>query len=286
MFVARLKHWISVDSIDAMEIPIKHSPLKGIVVEYLEEKLSQDYKPLLVHEPGCWIPLCDVNHKTLEEKVYRYGFYSITSAGENSIINYYGNIMKVPYSRDLIPAERAVTMGPATICVTTVDGRATVVSRDKPSDGIEFMNSDFNGHLQDTFMAKNNDWYEIADFKQRKMVPYATSNSPPVASYNGLVWWALDTRCLMPTFVDFDNPGKVYHRPEKAIVGPYQGLFQQLGRMTLSIPLENVFAEGPCHDQFDLGTGTITRIQGSGDSVHMVLGFEKGLYRPRWVKKG
>lgn len=45
----------------------------------------------------------------------------------------------------------------------------------------------------------------------------------PVASYNGLLWWAKDD-VLFPTFVDLQNPGVAYYREDRGIFIDYSSL--------------------------------------------------------------
>lgn len=60
--------------------------------------------------------------------------------------------------------------------------------------------------------------YHLFDPHTKQFVQYARdSYSKPVASYNGLVWWIVNQRSLIPTFMDLSNPDKYYIRKDRIL---------------------------------------------------------------------
>lgn len=51
----------------------------------------------------------------------------------------------------------------------------------------------------------------------RTLIVEAYSSMDPAASYNGLVWWLSQPCYLIPTFVDFKTPKRIYFREDKII---------------------------------------------------------------------
>lgn len=133
--------------------------------------------------------------------------------------------------------------------------------------------------------------YELLSWETNEMVLYAFADSTkhvPVASYKGLVWWNLDNSTLIPTFVDLDNEGEVYYRPEKAINGHEQdhGSFVQGGSAHRT--RRYVFGSlGNEVDIFDLETGIITSVafpQGC-EGGRVYPGFVNGKFQPRCLSQ-
>lgn len=53
------------------------------------------------------------------------------------------------------------------------------------------------------------------------------THAEPVASYNGLMWWKIKEKYLVPTFIDVDDPHKkIYYRKDKIISVKEDGLYQ------------------------------------------------------------
>lgn len=295
-FVGRLKTWIPVQSVDDMEIPTETpKSLDCIIAEPLEkhEKLPESFEPMLDKYPGQCHHWCEHIHG-------RSRFLDLTT---------------LEYVRNPViendPGTKQVSTGPSGTVVHTYDRRATLFPRS--SSFIEFDHQNILGrrddfiHLQDVFIARDvpsgtrppTFSYSMVDLQNRQMVHFTESAwlfprmpnmlTSPVASYNGLVWWALERRCMVPTFLDLQQPGKIYHNPNKAINGPelfnpYQGSRSSHSERFV---VGNAVTTGETHI-YDLETGQVTAVLGTKDCYHsdIFMGYEEGHFKPRCVSEG
>ncbi|KAG5358455.1 hypothetical protein CJU89_5025 [Yarrowia sp. B02] len=123
---------------------------------------------------------------------------------------------------------------------------------------------------------------------------YSETKATPVACYNGLVWWIVNGKTLVPTYADF-HTGKVYYSADLAFTGFYKQKFNT-----------DLFGTNPLFDQgsksckcrqflvdaapregeplavYDLATGVITVVAfPAGCSPGLIkLGFVDGKFQP------
>lgn len=82
-----------------------------------------------------------------------------------------------------------------------------------------------------------------------------------VASYNGLIWWKKEL-ALIPSFVDLEEPNKVYYNAAKSITGvspqeTFQCLWSRAAQFCIS---ESVTVDAGRGDIVDMATGIITTV--------------------------
>lgn len=317
VFVARLK-WPSADSIDAIEVPTTTSPSYCVMAEQLEygEKLPSDFQSMTQHEPGCSSKTsCGYLHTeqseivvdlwTLEKSTLSKDHQIIWDDGFYTCIDFQGIEIEVPFEREQLDDADAVIIGPSTITVRTDGEDSVVLPRYDPhiNAGILFpcRYPAFLLHLEDVFMYRNwasvvnKNLFTIADFTRKKLLPFAISTPAtvkPVASYNGLIWWGLKKRCLMPTFIDLQAPGRVYYNAKKAVIGPHQDLFQQghgsLKRFVIGSPQRSGLINA-AKTVFDLEKGDVTTVSrpDTCDRIgrQVFLGFQNGHFRPKCMSQ-
>ena len=130
--------------------------------------------------------------------------------------------------------------------------------------------------------------YSLASFEYQEMISYtSTASALPVAFYEGLVWWNMNLRSLIPTFLDLESPGKVFCRRDKIIRGPDLYHAKQGSKSRNS----SQFVVGQSIiglEVIDLMTGIITSVEGPGDwdwckkmKTRFFPGFVNGSFKSR-----
>lgn len=127
--------------------------------------------------------------------------------------------------------------------------------------------------------------YRFHDFEAGTSFDYAPqSPSKPVAVYEGVLWWYVFDKGLVPTFIDMESPEKIYYRRDRTTYVP-------------DIDIEFVHCSNPRYlviksrhsdmstTLVDLLTGHSTSVQGQpkDHSVKAFSGFVKDRFSPRYI---
>ncbi|KAG5355687.1 hypothetical protein CJU89_5392 [Yarrowia sp. B02] len=135
--------------------------------------------------------------------------------------------------------------------------------------------------------------YGLHDPHGKQLVKYGNAifsknNALPEENYNGLVWWFLGDKHLVPTFLDLDNPDKVYCREDLIITLPDKapdGLHQCL-RPENSRYLTDRTEYGGIR-MVDLDQGVVTDVEKAGEAIRdesrVFLGYENGKFLARFM---
>lgn len=241
VFVSRLqsKKWTSCD-----RLPTQHqsqTPIKRILPIELtkDEKLPKDFTPLHSHSGRYCDYSCDYLHfeyanlnlTTMEyipddpRKEEETGDYDVISeTNEEIVIDYDGLKITLPASADIESVEVNITKD---IVVLEGDTTTYVFPRNNCHYKHLLLEHDHNVsafllgdiYVKKVPIAKGKFSYHMFNPHTKQFVQYAIKNinTKPVAAYNGLVWWLINKKSLIPTFMDLNNPDKVYIQKEKIL---------------------------------------------------------------------
>lgn len=286
------------------------------------ERLPDGFTPLVEHHAYCEDFSCEHFHSLSSYKIHVLNprDYSLVPPDMRFDIQFHGSFTEEhgtpPYgnlysfrgyeflvSNDYPIHERVpIRLGRSTI---VVNGREQSMVLPKTSggsnytQGISYASGDFwddmevgNVFFLTTSSYHDNEFqdeaYSIADFVHNKFVHYVTTadvDSLPVATYNGFIWWHMHYHTsLVPTFIDLQNPGKVYYKKDRIIRGPRMSQFKQ-GSKTFDASRFVVASKDKKMALYDLSTGIVTVVAAAEDSkrdiVRFFPGFVDGEFQPR-----
>lgn len=327
VFVARLNTWTPVDTIDDIEIPDTCAPRKTLVARELKGRLPDNFEHMFSHCDGNCDPLlCDLYHsltkyrtplgidlKTneLTESPPSIGDEGVLFDDEYRAVIRYKNLTEIELPINIsLDDVTSVSMGPTTILVRLEGGDVITIPRDNPTEPYcktfhqpcEFH---FEVHLHDSMIIRDDEVpsskteppktrrykYNIYNRHAEELIEYSRgSESTPVASYNGLIWWFVQHTTLMPTFIDLLNPGKTYYKRSKGITGRYEFFNPFILQGSKSRDSSQFVFSSPSrqtghHDVFDMATGVITAIEAPKGETEgrIIMGFIDGKFHPWFI---
>lgn len=132
-------------------------------------------------------------------------------------------------------------------------------------------------------------YYEFYDYHSMKRIQYGPPDlARPVAAYKGVVWCFVTPDRLVPTFVDLENPDKIYYKLSKVIkaqIKPNEDYYelQAMNDYFQSAEFPNLVCnDSSSHPEvhiLDLENGTVTLVR----SQYKVLQQGKPLKKPAAV---
>lgn len=323
VLVSRLKSkkWTVADDFNELDQFRTVSPINEISAVVLKkgQKLPENFSPLhphtgsyCTHSCGCLhFEFAFLNLKSMEytpqdprKEEDEEGYHVLSETDEEIVIDWEGTIITLPALAKIDSISVDISEN---LVVVQGDTRTFVFPRDKCHYKhvllvhLKRWNTSMFvvGDLYVRRDPPNTDQrycprsYHLFDPYTKRFVQYAAkSYAVPVASYNGLVWWLVNQRSFIPTFMDLDNPGKFYIRKDKILtvakdesqhsfdderpegfVGEGNGRF--VTRPTLS-----------AFQVVDLETGTVNHIRGTTEKDELdkvVVGYENDKFHARYV---
>lgn len=125
--------------------------------------------------------------------------------------------------------------------------------------------------------------YSFHDFETDTIFGYAPQpHSYPVAVYNGVLWWNIVDKGLVPTFIDLQSHDKIHNRRDRAIYVHDLQFVQCSNPRYLMIKSRNYDTTDTL---IDLLTGSATSVQSRSkhDTARTFLGFVNGKFSPRYI---
>lgn len=262
VFVARLRTWKTAPSVDRIHVPAKPEQRRALVAISMQadEKLPSNFSGMaddsadgfasdFVRLPGDPMdPIRVRDQRTLETRELDV-YPEVLAEYEDETVVQCGDLqVSLPPSIESqdISLDRPVVLTESFVCLCLESRDWYALPRDAPhfANGMQFINTgqppiEIGGvlvnyeSLPDTEQIR----FELADFETKQMVDYALFHdgeySPPVASYNGIIWWNLGQGpwfSVVPTFKDLASPDRVYYLPRTAITCLTSPEFQQGSR--------------------------------------------------------
>lgn len=311
VFVARLKKWQWVDSMEDITVPEGTvQSRRTIVASKLEpdEHLPLDFKGLNTDVAGLahsdLVAIIDEDKWTWSKNascafqlIYHDDTATVLQCKDKGV----DLIVTLPpeIKPDIIWPARSITITESFVMVGTLElpHRIFAVPLDRPHyDHGFWFDADYafcrelggggggsststsTGVIVQPYILddpRNRLMCRILDPDTKEMIDYAwiaPHDSGPISLYNGLFWCLKEvsnrTCLLIPTFVDFDSPGRIYYNPEKIFTDLPNSTTDGSRGMTqfLVSPREN-----GCQ-VVDLASGIVT-------DVNPALDFEAAKYR-------
>lgn len=242
VYVARKKSkkWIPVNNLNTMYTQRKLLPLKQLVATELKEneKLPEGFEGL--NDAVLKTPDGELDFHTLNFSIHNDGTCKVVKEDETETVVKYKS-KETPILLTLPPGvkprrkEQYERVPPVAVhkqhIIVQCENRVFTFPRNKPLHYKNAFDQQFYtarrtfevGHIhawesyRDS-LNHNLSAYEFFDSHTVQMREYtAATSAVPVASYSGLVWWAIKGRLLIPTFIDLEEPEKVFYRKDKII---------------------------------------------------------------------
>lgn len=181
-----------------------------------------------------------MNPWTLEHKNNHEGYEIVSADEEKTVIRYKGmEITLPPNHADLIvphdPADRFqrhVTLLQSFIAINLTNGTIIMFPRDKPHFHHSFSTDiddnyvtpfELNGILVLECVNPSKSIYQFFFVDFRRKTGVLIKDLPPipfcapVAAHNGLIWWKQEYTTMVPTFMDLEQPDKMFYRADRVI---------------------------------------------------------------------
>lgn len=336
VFTARLKTWSTVDNLDKISVPDTPATMKAVVCIPLDpdETLPPSFQPLCAHSTkyNCHSQVCEHLHTRGAEGIMDLGKGDFTPDGpQNSKPEFLGlkqdlygdsnfsdQVFRFKNVTFRLPPEidkediSFCLLAPSTLAVFTYGSLdVSLMSRDKPhfldeiylSNVLESQLFLFEDVQLVLAQGDSGTWsYSICDFDKQKVRPYCSESRDrdPVAAYNGSIWWSIEQKCLVPTMIDLETPGKVLYSRDKAVRMPKQSKFTQGSKTSGSKRFVcGTGKEAGKSVVVDLETGIVSQltlpdsageekvtISNEKDNLPRVIpGFQNGQFYPRCMSK-
>lgn len=311
------KKWTKVDTLDKMKVPAGGDKLAiNLVARKLQhgETLPEGFEVINSHYKGCKGG-CDFAHfsnirnptaldlRTLALSSTSFGQREIVSSDESGTVVKYADleitlppsITRADVHREKYSFSReTVRLGRNFVIVKTRKGYF-VFPRDKELhfDHAHHVQSERHPIEVGKLLALSETEvegtdivrYSFHDFEAATRFDYAPqSHSYPVAVYNGVLWWNIVDKGLVPTFIDLETPDKIHYRRDRTICVP-------------ELDYEFVHCSNPrylviksrrsdtSNTLIDLLTGSATSVQGrpKNHAVRIIDGFVNDKFSPRYI---
>lgn len=310
VFVSRLE-WECCEKIDEIQVPPKEPKRYTVIGTELEfnEKLPENFVSLfgehhLQVEHCAPIPSFNVetqqslklDHWTLETKEIHVPYSVVSTGDDRNIIMKNGIQISLP-GHMKPPQDRShwrVAVGRNVITIKLKNAGMLIMPRDKPEyeHGVPWFKPDgfYEAGELSTVREGSSGNHHFVDLSTSLMVLYAQAyEARPQALYNGLVWFCLDQKkALIPTFIDYQTPDKVYFKRERIITGvDVERKFEQGYRPHGTAQFLVTGSKDDDVHVIDLATGEISLIAcpyGWKDPVFQ-LGFVNGKFSARWISE-
>ncbi|KAG5358445.1 hypothetical protein CJU89_5014 [Yarrowia sp. B02] len=230
-FASRLRLWTEVDNLDDMVIPETLAEQRTTVAIEEEGPFPDNFTSMFSHKRSCISDSCDLMHPSIynryavdvamdpwTEKAVSipplYGCHELVREDDDTYdIKYLGSTYTLPH---VIPPQEisGFIVGAENIIVEGNDTQVVVFPRANPDDWFEMEEIARSKELDDNLLLFEgmNGEYIAVDAEGDASWNYAKTEAFPVAYYNGLVWWLVNGKSLVPTFVDFETDKNVLLR--------------------------------------------------------------------------
>lgn len=315
VFVARLK-WPIAEVLDFIPVPLKkekRSTTLAVELRY-NEQLPDNFTGMQPYgSPTCFVA-CDHFHAMNNHNGNRYvrDLWTFASCDEPSmyteIVRVEGDAtvihsmdIEITVPTDIVPPEEEgslrVFINPGSVTVECENGRYLTLPSDKPhfKNGFFFSFDKYSiiSELNNVLVAESHHsssiyLYIFGDPENNRMIKYPTlTASKPVAFYNGLTWWAMRKKMLVPTFVDQDT-NKIHYSPSKTLTGVSSCRFEQTSKLRdchhFAVAGSDDF---PGYEIVNFATGTLTNVvpplAGKDDFVKIIPGYLNGKFQARFM---
>lgn len=256
VFVTRLKTWHNANHLDSIHIEPRQGGRKTVVGMELKrnEKLSPNFS-IMADSHGCPYS-CQHMHviDATEQHCFTRDPWTLETSNESdshavvyveddkTIIEVTGDV-RVTLPSSFIKPEEITDSQPlketeSFLVVNLKNGLKYAMPRDQPhyENGMDIpaaydIVSDVGGILV-CWNRENFQKFFAADFQSKTFKEFTMSEETRLdAFYNGLMWWKKkDRKVLIPTFVDLEDPDKVYYSANRAITGVAPYLAAQCSR--------------------------------------------------------
>lgn len=310
VFVARLQ-WPTTTDLDGLDVPQKKEDKQTVVASELgyKERLPAEFSAMQPHHATCSQVVCDHVHAFSSNLMHHFlrNLHSmetfdgdmqskiVRQEGEATVLEFGG--VEYTVATDMVPTSGPsldLSITPGALVVNNLQqgqGPRLIMTRDKPhyKDGFEFHDDNADiGAMGDLLFARYGDQHHFADHESKQMIKYPLSVKSFIAgSYNGLVWWHIQEKILVPTFVDLETQ-QVHYNPTKILTGVSDNEFSQSSKAPHGRHF--IFAGcGNSAEMVNLETGTITQITTPLGQHHkrlpMIPGFMDGTFRAYYMSK-
>lgn len=242
VFVARLK-WEyceaheKIDEINFLQKPPKTHTVIGTELEF-NEKLPENFTSFF-GDHALDVAVClpmetwdrgtdrsyQLNTWTLETKQVDRSFHVVSTSAERNVIMKDGVEISLPgiLTPPQDPSQWNVHVGCNMVVISMEVGGTLILPRDNPvyEKGFHWLEPDDIYEAGELSVIKETSWanHFFVDFSTRNLMPYSHAvYARPRALYNGLVWFCMEKKkALVPTFKDYESPGKLYFKRERII---------------------------------------------------------------------
>ncbi|KAG5358542.1 hypothetical protein CJU89_5143 [Yarrowia sp. B02] len=302
VFVGRLRSgkWMTTDTLDKIKITKKNALRKTVVGMELgvDQKLPGDFVSIM-DDCGCDIAACEHLHFregqreyitdpwTHESRRYDDLYDDVSPQGDGSlrVLDFSGTQVTFPgWVLDSDESIADIHIGRSIVSVTFLDDDVVLFPRPLTDAGdfLLYRRQDSHYHFGDMYVARDACYFNVADMESKQLIRYATSlGCRPQAFYNGLLWWSHE-ESLVPTFLDLDNPHKVYYRTDRAISGYSRTSGFAQGSQARGSSHLVVSKHKYGQEIVDLSAGTITLVrcqQGWPAFAQHFIGYQNGKFQ-------